>query len=88
MAKTEKKYNTTFYEIHNNEKTIRKIPLCHSKYVETIDENWYSPSYSIFCLWKSEELIRDSEHSTTIDEGIDDDSIKRIIGQIPYSQTR
>ena len=73
MPESEKENNTTFDKIHNDKESICDIPLCDSKEINPIDESRYSPSQSILSIRKSEEFIGNGEHSTAIDESIDDD---------------
>lgn len=88
MSESEKENNTTFDKIHANEEYIRKIPLCHCKHIESIDQYRDSPCKAILSIRKSEKFIGNGEHPTGIDEGIDDQCIERIITEIPDTETQ
>ena len=88
MSESEKEDNPTFDEVHDDEKTICKIPLTYSKHVETVDEDRNSPGDHILCLGKTKEFISNCEHTTAIDQCIDAKSIERIVCSVPESKTR
>ena len=88
MSESEKENDATFDKIHANEEYIRKIPLRQSEHIESVDQYRDSPSKLIFSIRKSKELIGNCEHSTTIDESIDDECIQWILTQIPDAETR
>ena len=88
MSESEKEDNPTFDEVHDEEKTIYKIPLAYSKHIKTIDEHRNSPGDHILCLGKAKQFISNCEHPTAIDQCVDTKSIERIVRSVPESKTR
>ena len=88
MPKSKKEDAATFDTIHHDEEAICDIPLCHRKDIESIYDDWYSPSDRILRLWKPKQLVCDSEHSATIDKSIDNNCIEWILRIIPEKKTQ